>query len=154
MEVESLFLARCPRRIESATIEKLACQCTDGLSATQNGLEAAMSSNTLCWNQTWNAWLTATHLNHSAMDSCQSTEKNDISLVVFRNLRLLFLLAGLLFSNCSGWISRPGTRCPNSWTQTFDWYIFIMIWSHSTKIGVEIFSLTIFAHCSSSSSST
>ena len=34
-----------------------------------------------------------------------------------------FLSAGLSFSDCSCWISRPGTKYQNSWTQTFDWYI-------------------------------
>ena len=52
-----------------------------------------------------------------------------------------FLRTGLSFSDCSSWISRPDTKYKNSWTQTFDRYI--------------LFSLrTIFAQCSSSSSST
>ena len=52
----------------------------------------------------------------------QSAEENSSD---FSNLATwnLFWCAALLFSDCSGWISRPDTLYQNSWTQTIDQYI-------------------------------
>ena len=89
------------------------------------------------WTQV--AWLTATHLNNWTIGSYE-LKKKGTWLVVFRHLRTGHI--GLLFLDCSSWLSRPDTKYENSWTQTFDPYLFL----HSTYIGVENFSLhTIFA---------
>ena len=41
----------------------------------------------------------------------------------FATCNRFFLRAGVLFSDCSNWISRPDTIHQNSWTQTFEQYI-------------------------------
>ena len=88
-----------------------------------------------------------THLNHYAIGSYQSPEKNCTWLIVFRHQQPSTGLSIFL----SSWISRPDTKYKNSWTQTFGRYIL----SHSTWIWVEIFSrCTIFVQCSLSSSLT
>ena len=96
-----------------------ACQCTDGLSATQSGLAAAEVS-TLCRNRTQVARLYATHLNHSAIDWCWSAKKpvydSSYYLKCFATCTA-FLLARLSFSDSSGWISRPGMIYQNSWAK-------------------------------------
>ena len=66
------------------------------------GLQRISAPN---WNQTQVIGLSATCLYHSAIDSCQSTEKNSIFLFilleVFHNLQLLFCL-----QDCRSWIAQ------------------------------------------------
>ena len=78
------------------------------------------------WNWTQVTWLTATRLNHWAIRLFGSFKKNDVWLVVFRNLEPPFLHAGswLLFLDSLAWISRPDTTYQSSWTQTFDQYMY------------------------------
>ena len=82
------------KKLESATIGKRACQCTDGLSATKNDRGAAGRFSTL---------LERTHV-------AKHTEKNCILLITFCNPEPNFLVQ--LFSDFSSWISRAGSIVP------------------------------------------
>ena len=79
------------------------------------GLQKVSSS----WgNRTQVAILIVDRLNHWAIGLHQQIEKNRIFLV---HDSMYLLHAGLSFSDCSGWISRPYTIYQNSWMLTFDW---------------------------------
>ena len=82
-----LPLTKC-KRGECSNI-KVACQCTDWLSAMQNG-QGATKSLAPCWNRTSVAQLTAILLNHYAMSLYQSIGKKDIWLVILSNLEPIF----------------------------------------------------------------
>ena len=58
---------------------------------------------------------------------CRPGQKTVYNSSNFATCNQFFLRKGLSFLDCSGWISRPDPS-ENSWTQTFDQYIF----SHST----------------------
>ena len=77
-----------------------------------------------CRTRTCVSGLSTTSLNHSAIGSYRSLEKNCIWIVILLELfHTAFLGAELLITDSSGWISRLGKQYQNSWTQTYDWYI-------------------------------